>query len=58
MADEGLVLSVRARAGLGQALSFAQHVEGHLQIVGVGEWNPGSTRPSWNTEPYLNQEDE
>ena len=53
MADEGLVLTVRARARLGQALSSAQHAEGHLQIVGVGEWSPTSTRPTWNTEPRL-----
>ena len=53
MADEGLVLAVRARARLGQALSSAQHAEGHLQIVGVGEWSPTSTRPTWNTEPRL-----
>jgi len=33
MADEELVLSVRARARVGQALSAAQHAEGHLQIV-------------------------
>ena len=57
MADEGLVLAVRARARLGQALSSAQHAEGHLQIVGVGEWNPTSTRPTWNTEPRLSEED-
>ena len=56
MADEGLVLAVRARARLRQALSSAQHAEGHLQIVGVGEWKPTSTRPGWNTEPRLNQE--
>lgn len=56
MADEGLVLAVRARARLGQALSSAQHAEGHLQIVGVGEWNPRSTRPTWNTEPRLGEE--
>ena len=37
MADEGLLLAVRARARLGQALSSAEHAEGHLQIVGVGE---------------------
>ena len=37
MAEEGLVLAVRARARLSQALSSAQHAEGHLQIVGVGE---------------------
>lgn len=35
MANEGLVLAVRARARLGQALSAAQHAEGHLQLVGV-----------------------
>ena len=57
MADEGLVLAVRARARLGQALSAAQHAEGHLQIVGVGEWKPTSTRPVWNTEPRLSEED-
>ena len=57
MADEGLVLAVRSRARLGQALSSAQHAEGHLQIVGVGEWKPTSTRPAWNTEPRLNQEE-
>src|SRR5918998_4520092 len=53
MADEGLVLAVRARARLSQALSSAQHAEGHLQIVGVGNWEPTSTRPAWNTEPRL-----
>ena len=57
MADEGLILAVRARARLGQALSSAQHAEGHLQIVGVGEWKPRSTRPTWNTEPRLTEED-
>jgi len=56
MADEGLVLAVRARARLGQALSSAQHAEGHLQIVGVGEWKPRSSRPAWNTEPRLGEE--
>jgi hypothetical protein len=53
MADEGLVLAARARARLGQSLSAAQHTEGHLQVVGVGEWRPTSTRPSWNAEPRL-----
>ena len=57
MADEGLVLAVRARARLGQALSSAQHAEGHLQLVGVGEWRPTSTRPTWNTEPRLTDEE-
>ena len=56
MADEGLVLAVRARARLSQALSSAQHAEGHLQIVGVGDWKPRSTRPTWNTEPRLGEE--
>jgi hypothetical protein len=53
MADEGLVLAARARARLGQSLSAAQHTEGHLQVVGVGEWKPTSTHPSWNAEPRL-----
>jgi hypothetical protein len=57
MADEGLVLAIRARARLSQALSSAQHAEGHLQIVGVGEWKPTSTRPTWNTEPRLNSQE-
>jgi hypothetical protein len=51
------VLVVRAKARLGQALSAARHAEGHLQVVGVGEWNPTSTRPSWNAEPRLSEED-
>jgi hypothetical protein len=38
MADEGFVLAARAKARLGQSLSAAQHTEGHLQVVGVGEW--------------------
>ncbi len=57
MADEGLVLAVRARARLQQALSSAQHAEGHLQVVGVGEWKPTSTRPTWNAEPRLSDEE-
>jgi hypothetical protein len=44
-------------AKVGQSLSAAQHTEGHLQVVGVGEWRPTSTRPSWNAEPRLPQED-
>ena len=58
MADEGLVLAVRAQARLGQALSSAQHAEGHLQLVGVGEWKPTSTRPAWNTDPRVTEEEE
>jgi hypothetical protein len=57
MADEGLVLSARAKARLGQALSAAQHAEGHLQIVGVGDWQPTSTRPAWNAESRLTEDD-
>ena len=57
MADEGLVLAVRARARFSQALSSAQHAEGHLQIVGVGDSEPTSTRPTWNTEPRLGAEE-
>ena len=57
MADEGLVLAARAKARLGQALSAAQHSQGHLQVVGVGDWQPTSTRPSWNAEPRLTEED-
>ena len=56
MADEGLVLDVRVRARLGQALSSAQHAGSHSQIVRVGEWRPTSTRPAWHTEPHLGVE--
>ncbi len=57
MADEGLVLAVRARARLSQAQSSAQHAENHLQIVGVGEWKPRTTRPSWNDDPRISGTD-
>ena len=57
MADEGLVLAARAEARLGEALSAAQHTEGHLQVVGVGDWKPTSTRSAWNAEPRLTEED-
>jgi hypothetical protein len=57
MADEGLVLASRSHARLGQALSAAEHAEAHLQLVGVGEWNPASTHPSWEDEPRLTGED-
>jgi hypothetical protein len=53
MADERLVLAARAKARFGQSLSAAQHTEGHLQVVGVGEWRPTSTRSAWNAEPRL-----
>jgi hypothetical protein len=58
MAGEGLVLAARAKARLGQALSSAQHAEGHLQVVGVSEWRPTIMRPSWNAEPRLTQEED
>jgi hypothetical protein len=58
MADEGLVLAVRARARLSQAQASAQHTESHLQIVGVGDWKPRSTRPSWNDDPRISGEDD
>jgi len=45
--------TARAKARLGQSVSAAQHTEGHLQVVGVGEWRPTSTRPAWNAEPRL-----
>ena len=57
MADEGLLLASRAHARLGQALSAAEHAEAHLQLVGVGEWNPASTHPSWEDEPRITEED-
>ena len=57
MTDEGLVLAARAKARLGQSLSAAQHTEGHLQVVGVGNWKPTGTRPAWNAEPRLTEED-
>jgi len=55
MADEGLVPAARAKARLGQALSAAQHAEGHLQVV--GEWKPTGTRPARNAEPRLTEDD-
>ncbi len=58
MADEGLVLPARAGARLGQALSSAEHAHGHLQIVGVGEWDPTSTVPTWDTDPRLGDDGE
>ena len=53
MADEGLVLAVRSSARLVQAQSAAAHTQSHLQLVGVGEWRPTSTRPSWGTDPRM-----
>ena len=56
MADEGLLLASRAQARLRQALSAAEHPEAHLQLGGLGEWNPTSTHPSWEDEPRLTEE--
>jgi len=58
MADEGLVLAVRAAARLGQAQSSAAHTASHLQIVGVGDWNPTSTQPNWSDDPRATSEGE
>src|SRR2546423_12227036 len=56
MADEGLVLATRAAARLRQAQSSAAHTAGHLQLVGVGEWQPKSTNPSWSDDPRVTDE--
>jgi len=58
MADEGLVLAVRAAARLGQAQSSAAHTAGHLQVVGIGEWSPTSTQPGWSDDPRATAEGE
>jgi hypothetical protein len=50
MADEGLVVAMRAGARLRQAQSAASHTAGHLQVVGVGDWTPSSTNPGWNDD--------
>jgi hypothetical protein len=58
MANEGLVLSMRAAARLQQAQSSAKHTTGHLQVVGVGDWRPTSTSPSWRDDPRMTSEEE
>jgi hypothetical protein len=58
MANEGLVLSTRASARLHQAQSSAQHTTGHLQVVGVGEWRPKSTNPSWRDDPRMTSDED
>jgi hypothetical protein len=58
MADEGLVLAMRASARLRQAQSAAGHTAGHLQVVGVGGWQPGATNPSWSDDPRITGEDD
>ena len=45
------------RKRLGQFLSGARHAEGHLQVVGLGDQKPAGTRPAWNAEPRLAEED-
>ena len=58
MADEGLILAVRSRARLSQSLSAAQHAVEHLQLVGVGDWKPSSTRPAWNQDSRITTEED
>jgi hypothetical protein len=53
MADEGLVLAMRSGARLVQAQSAAGHTQSHLQLVGIGDWRPTSTRPSWANDPRV-----
>ena len=57
MADEGLVVAVRAGARLGQAQSAASHTAAHLQVVGVGDWTPSTTNPGWNDDRRVTDED-
>jgi hypothetical protein len=57
MADEGLVLSVRAGARLRQAQSSAAHTTSHLQVLGVGAWSPRSTNPGWSDDPRVTGRD-
>jgi hypothetical protein len=37
--------------------ALTPRAEGHLQFVGVGDWKPTSTRPAWNAEPRLTEDD-
>lgn len=53
MADEGLILAMRAGARLRQAQSAASHTTGHLQVIGVGTWQPTSTNPGWSDDPRV-----
>jgi hypothetical protein len=55
MADEGLLLAVRAAARLAQAQSSAAHTAGHLQVVGVGTWSPTSTQPAWSDDARVTE---
>jgi hypothetical protein len=58
MADEGLVLATRTAARLRQTQSAAAHAAGHLQVVGVGDWTPVSTNPSWSDDPRVSGDDD
>jgi hypothetical protein len=58
MADEGLVLAVRAGARLRQAQSATMHATGHLQVLGVGDWSPQSTNPGWDSDPRVTGDDD
>jgi hypothetical protein len=58
IADEGLLLAVRSRARLAQALASAQHTERHLQVVGIGQWQPTGTGSAWNSDPRVVTDDE
>jgi hypothetical protein len=58
IADEGLLLAVRSRARLTQALASAQHTERHLQVVGVGQWQPTGTGHAWTADPRVLEEDD
>jgi hypothetical protein len=58
MADEGLVLATRTAARLRQTQSATGHAAGHLQIVGVGDWRPSSTNPSWSDDPRVSGDDD
>jgi hypothetical protein len=58
MADEGLVLAAKAGARLRQTQSSISHATGHLQVVGVGEWSPKSTNPSWSDDPRVTGQEE
>jgi len=51
MADEGLVWPRATAARLRQAQSAAAHTAGHLQIVGVGHWQPRTNQPRLERRP-------
>jgi hypothetical protein len=55
MADEGLVFATRTAARLRQAQSGAAHTAGHLQIVGVGDWQPHSISPGWSDDERVTE---